>query len=255
MQRFSFVLPEIDNLGPEILKNIQSSWVSDFAGQALHEVRLDAAYKDASQSVRGARWALAVKAREAAGELAWEGSGKGTLTARLKHLRLDPASFGGEGKAASEAGKGAKPAASTAQRLEELPALDVVAEEFDLGARRFGRLELQASNEAGVWRVARLRTAGEGGTLEADLDEGRLHARQHALDLAQIDVADDAAAGFALDVQFLHHVVFEHGHPRFLRRDVDEDLLGQPDAVTRGQGDRLGGGMVFERTHVSSPAG
>ena len=138
-----------------------------FAGQALHEVRLDAAYKDASQSVRGARWALAVKAREAAGELAWEGSGKGTLTARLKHLRLDPASFGGEGKAASDAGKGAKPAASTAQRLEELPALDVVAEEFDLGARRFGRLELQASNEAGVWRVARLRTAGEGGTLEA----------------------------------------------------------------------------------------
>ena len=95
----------------------------------------------------------------------------------------------------------------------------------------------------------------EGGTLEADLDEGRLHARQHALDLAQIDVADDAAAGFALDVQFLHHVAFEHGHPRFLRRDVDEDLLGQPDAVTRGQGDRLGGGMVFERTHVSSLAG
>lgn len=38
MQRFSFVLPEIDNLGPEILKNIQSSWVSDFAGQALHTV-------------------------------------------------------------------------------------------------------------------------------------------------------------------------------------------------------------------------
>ena len=37
-QRFSFNLPEINNLGPEILKNIQTSWVSDFAGQAMHTV-------------------------------------------------------------------------------------------------------------------------------------------------------------------------------------------------------------------------
>ena len=149
------------------------------AGQTLHEVRLDAAYKDASRSERGARWALAVKSREASGELAWEGKGKGTLTARLKHVRLDPASFNGnakrdgkgEAKAAPEAGKGSrgerKGAAPETQRLEELPALDVIADEFDLGPRRFGRLELQASNEAGVWRVARLRTAGEGGTLDA----------------------------------------------------------------------------------------
>ena len=31
----SFALPKIENLGDEILKNIQTSWVTDFAGQAL----------------------------------------------------------------------------------------------------------------------------------------------------------------------------------------------------------------------------
>ena len=32
----SFSLPEIENLGDEILKNLKSSWVTDFAGQALN---------------------------------------------------------------------------------------------------------------------------------------------------------------------------------------------------------------------------
>ena len=45
----------------------------------------------------------------------------------------------------------------------------------------------------------------EGGALEADVDEGRLHAGQHAHDLAEVEVADDAAARGALDVQLLHH--------------------------------------------------
>ena len=78
----------------------------------------------------------------------------------------------------------------------------------------------------------------EGRAFEADLDEGALHARQHPLDLAQVDVADDAAAGRALDVQLLHHRVLEHGDPGLLRGDVDEDLLLGPLDVAR-QGDGL----------------
>jgi hypothetical protein len=44
----------------------------------------------------------------------------------------------------------------------------------------------------------------EGGALQADVDEGGLHARQHARHLAQIDVAHQAALQRALDVQLLH---------------------------------------------------
>ena len=61
--------------------------------------------------------------------------------------------------------------------------------------------------------------------LEADVDEGRLHAGQHARDPAEVDVADQPARARALDVQLLHHALLEHRDARFLRRDVDQDFL------------------------------
>ena len=72
--------------------------------------------------------------------------------------------------------------------------------------------------------------------LEADLDECALHAGQHARDAAQVDVADEAARARALHVQFLHDALLEHRHAGFLRRDVDEDLVGHhapPDGCAR----------------------
>ena len=61
--------------------------------------------------------------------------------------------------------------------------------------------------------------------LEADLDERALHARQHARDAAEVDVADQAARARALDVQLLHDALLEHRDARFLRRYVDEDFM------------------------------
>jgi hypothetical protein len=63
----------------------------------------------------------------------------------------------------------------------------------------------------------------EGGALQADVDEGALHARQHAHHLAQVDVAHQAALERALDVQLLHRAVLDDGHARFLRGPVDEE--------------------------------
>ena len=53
--------------------------------------------------------------------------------------------------------------------------------------------------------------------LEPDVDEGRLHARQDAGHLAQIDVAHQTAFEGALDVQLLHRARFDDRHPRLLR--------------------------------------
>ena len=76
----------------------------------------------------------------------------------------------------------------------------------------------------------------ERGAFEADLDERRLHARQHACDLAQVNIADQAARARALHVQLLDHALLEHRHPRFLRRHVDEDLVahGESDSGVSG---------------------
>ena len=65
----------------------------------------------------------------------------------------------------------------------------------------------------------------EGGALEADLDERRLHAGQHARDLAGVDVADPAALERALEVQLLHRAVLDDGDAGLLRRPVDQDVL------------------------------
>jgi hypothetical protein len=68
----------------------------------------------------------------------------------------------------------------------------------------------------------------EGRAFQADVDEGALHARQHAHHLAQVDVAHQAALQRALDVQFLHGAVFDDRHPRLLRGPVDVGCLGWP---------------------------
>jgi hypothetical protein len=71
--------------------------------------------------------------------------------------------------------------------------------------------------------------------LEADLDEGALHARQHARHPSEIDVADQAARAHALHVELLHDALLEHRDARFLRRYVDEDFVsqGRPSCCAR----------------------
>ncbi len=65
----------------------------------------------------------------------------------------------------------------------------------------------------------------EGGPVEADVDEGRLHPGQDARDAPEVDVAHQPAAARTLDVQFLHHTLLHDRDARFLGRDVDEDLF------------------------------
>jgi hypothetical protein len=65
----------------------------------------------------------------------------------------------------------------------------------------------------------------EGRALEADVDEGRLHARQHARHLAEIDVADEPALQRALQMQFLDRAVLDDRDARLLGRPVDQDVV------------------------------
>ena len=61
--------------------------------------------------------------------------------------------------------------------------------------------------------------------LEADIDEGGLHAGQDLRDPALVDVADDAALPLAFDEDFRDEVVFEDGHHRFVAIGGDDHLL------------------------------
>ena len=68
-----------------------------------------------------------------------------------------------------------------------------------------------------------------------DVDERGLHARQHAHHAAHVNVAHQPASGSALDVQLLHHAVFDDGDAGFLRREVDEDFVAHGLGLVNGE--------------------
>jgi len=79
------------------------------------------------------------------------------------------------------------------------------------------------------WQLLFARHVGdvkEGGLLETDVDERRLHPGQDADDLALVDVARDAALAAALDVQLHQCRVLEERYPRLPGDDVDQDVFG-----------------------------
>ena len=84
--------------------------------------------------------------------------------------------------------------------LDEVQAGEMV--EFEDGTRGMA-LNLENDN-VGVVLFGDDRHIEEGGTVKPDLNKRRLHSGQYPTNLAQIDVANQAAARFALNVQFLY---------------------------------------------------
>ena len=96
------------------------------------------------------QWKIQLNSRQAAGVIAWDGEGNGRLGMRLNRLVIDQFPSP-SGSAPSEA-------------TRKLPALDVVADEFSVRQLRFGRLELQASNDGATWNLNRIQVSNPAGT-------------------------------------------------------------------------------------------
>jgi hypothetical protein len=88
--------------------------------------------------------------------------------------------------------------------------------------RRTGCLAFSGTGAKGGHEIGHVQ---EGGALEPDINEGRLHAGQHAHNLAEVDVAHQPALQRALDMQLLHRTMLDHGHAGFLRRPIDQNFL------------------------------
>ncbi|MBK7563471.1 MAG: TIGR02099 family protein [Propionivibrio sp.] len=110
-------------------------------------------YNDADLSISpsAAQWKIRLASRQANGDLQWDVAGRGKLTARFKDIAFDTTTE-------TEALK-------SGEVISELPALDIVANEFSLGIRHFGRLELLASNDGSIWRLNRIQMSNPYGTL------------------------------------------------------------------------------------------
>lgn len=110
-------------------------------------------------SINGARqggvWQTNVTGRELEGAVTWQPQGRGKLTARMKRLSIPGDTAPGAARPASE-------------KSAEYPALDLIAEQFQLKNKQLGRLELNAVPENRDWRIEKLRINNPEGALLVD---------------------------------------------------------------------------------------
>lgn len=97
-----------------------------------------------------------------------------------------------------------------------------LAFEHDLLDGRMRRIRMRFASNT---RMPDIRYVQERCALEPDIDKRRLHARQHAHDLAEIHISYPSARQRALDVKLLHRALLNEGNAGFLRCDVDQDFF------------------------------
>ncbi|MGH8629810.1 MAG: YhdP family protein, partial [Burkholderiales bacterium] len=102
----------------------------------------------------GGGWQLSLDSREAAGTLAWQDGETDRLSARFSTLLIPSLESEVRPKEAAR-GPG-----------ENLPGLDVIAENFVFEGKNLGRLELTASPAADSWQLERLAVSNPDGRLD-----------------------------------------------------------------------------------------
>ena len=113
----------------------------DVLGLRFSELRIDG-------SLRDGYWRTSLSGKELDGELDWQPAGSGKVVARMKTFTIPAAPPGADPAASREAQPRNEP--------RDLPALDVVAEQFIVRDRQLGRLELAVVPEGRDWRLERL---------------------------------------------------------------------------------------------------
>jgi uncharacterized protein (TIGR02099 family) len=122
----------------------------DMLGRRFNELAVNA-------SVQGGQWRVNVTGKELDGDVTWQPQGAGKLVARMKTVAIPGAAPGA-----------ARVAAEDPQVPTELPALDLVAEQFINKNRQLGRLEVAAVPDGHDWRIERLRLSNPEATFTLD---------------------------------------------------------------------------------------
>lgn len=127
-------------------------------GQHFHAVDLHATQTDGT-------WQTQVTSKEINGELSWRDAERGRLRARLKSLALGEVN---PPSPAATAQDKANIAVSQAEKLRELPAVDVVADSFSLHGKNLGKLELLATNRGNTWQIDKFAISNPEATVSGD---------------------------------------------------------------------------------------
>ncbi|MET3134407.1 uncharacterized protein (TIGR02099 family) [Oxalobacteraceae bacterium GrIS 1.11] len=181
--------PKTDADGPDLAQYVLPDSMAARAGELILGARKLENVVVGATHQKGL-WQANVDSNQASGYVSWveTASGLGKMTARLSSLVI-PESAAAEVKDLLE-GKNAAPT---------IPALDIVAERFELFNRQIGRLELQADNAASTgrdWRVSKLSLANPDGELRGKGKWVSKDGQSHTSLNFTLDIAD---AGKLLD--------------------------------------------------------
>lgn len=95
-------------------------------------------------------WQIMLNMQEAAGDLFWRNAGEGSLEGRLRRLVVRPA---------------AEASGTTTALINSLPGLNLRVDDFRIGDRALGRLDLRARNDKGAWHLETLNLQNPDGAL------------------------------------------------------------------------------------------
>jgi len=196
---FGGVVPDADRRGVWITGNLKSldldQWLAQLKGAQSAGLQVDIAGIDlkfgaidvfgrhfndlaVTGTSQGGNWQTVLNGRELAGDVSWRAQGRGKVTARMKNLAIPPATVV------------RPPVAGDREPPTELPALDVTAEQFQIGQSSLGKLELNALPDGRDWKIERLRIVNPDATLQAEgAWQGWLNQPRTMLNV-KLDVAD-----------------------------------------------------------------
>ncbi len=123
----------------------------DMFGRRFNDVAI-------SGSAHGGDWKSVLAGRELVGEVSWRPQGRGKVTARMKSMAIPAAS---PKRPAPLPGADKEPPA-------ELPALDIIADQFLVNDKQLGRLEVNAVPDGRDWKLERMRVTNPEATLNIE---------------------------------------------------------------------------------------
>lgn len=186
-------------------------------GRHFHDVKVNA-------TSHNENWKAAIQSREMAGDLLWRPEGKGHVEARLRHLSIPETVTENPAAAAPEG------------TSRNWPALDVVAENFQVKHKSLGKLELKAFNEDADWRIERIKLSNPDATLAMDglWQAWRRNPRTHV--------------NLRLDVQNVGKLLVRLGYPNAVRNGTArlEGQLSWQGSPQEIDYPTLSGDMVLE---------
>jgi uncharacterized protein (TIGR02099 family) len=106
---------------------------------------------------------MAIDSQEITGNAEWQSAGNGKIIARLKNLSIPNSSEANSNNPSKVAEK-----KDFRKLTNSYPALDVTADNFQLGNKNLGRLELNAFETGDDWTIQKLKITNPDSTLSAD---------------------------------------------------------------------------------------